>query len=208
MHPLRLAALLAVCAPLSAFAQTLSDFSSFVIPTDNYFGTWSANTTQSNATTLAVGNFGSGNPRDDGGFFINLGSVQDWSGYTTVYLSGFVGAAGALNANTALNVRFYIEDIYDVATNTSFSLATFSNGPGSTEQGIVINWGGVDKTAVVRWGFVTEAVPLADFAFTFDRVGFSAFAIPEPSAFAGLSALGVLSLAVLRRARSDSRRTS
>lgn len=192
-HPLH--ALLLLCACPALPAQTLSDFGSFT-PSD-YSGSWNSGTSQAGPTTFAIGNFGSGQPVDSGSFNVWLGAEQDWSAYTHIYLTGVAVAGSVPNAATG-TLNFYVSDADFNTVIVNFPLSSFAT---YGEVGLVLNLLGIDATRVTDWGFGTTVSGTANFAFTFDRIGFSAGAIPEPSTAALLAGAASVCVACLRRGR-------
>jgi hypothetical protein len=190
----RLCLLAALLAPVLSEAQSLSDFSNFT--PNAYGGSWSSATAASGATRFAIGNFGSGSPQNDGSFFVSLGGTEDWSSFSTIYLSGFAGAEGAQSANAATTLNFYVEDVNGNIGTSAFPLSIFSASEVS-EQSVALNFGLADSTQIAIWGFTTGAVPTANFAFTFDRVGFSA--VPEPGNLPVAALLVAFAMARCRR---------
>lgn len=196
MRLLRLLPLL--CAVPALSAQTLSDFSSFT-PGD-YSGSWNTGTSLSGPTTFAIGNFGAGQPVDSGSFNVWLGDAgQDWSAYTHIYLTGVAAAGSVPNAATG-TLNFYVSDADYNTAIMQFSLASFAT---YGEVGLVMNLMGIDKTRVTDWGFGTTVSGTANFAFTFDRIGFSAAAVPEPSTAALLIGATTLCATGLHRRRRN-----
>ncbi|PTY00717.1 hypothetical protein DB345_00115 [Spartobacteria bacterium LR76] len=191
-------ALLVVVGICPLRAQIISDFSSF---TPSWYSPgWSSNVAHSGASSFAIGNFGNGQPLNDGGFGVWLGEMGlDWSGYTHIYLSGIAVAGVASNATTSFN--FFLMDADSNMAIVFFDTADFAT---LAEVGKEIDWSGVDPTRITDWGIGTSISGTDNFAFTFDRAAFSP--VPEPSI--SLLLLGGATAVLLRQRRKIRKLTS
>jgi len=173
MKKLNLLAFLLAASICPIRAQIISDFSNF---TPSWYSPgWDESVAESGPSSFAIGNFGNGQPVDDGGFGVWLGEAGlDWSGYTHIYLTGVAVAGLAPNVATSFNF-FLIDADFNTAIVT-FDMSDFTT---QTEVGRSIEWSGVDATRITDWGIGTSMSGTDDFAFTFDRASFTS--VPEPS---------------------------
>jgi len=188
----------------AAHAQlVLSDFSNFTpdaysqsFPVDAT--SWSSLTAQSGPTSFTIGDFGSGAPSGalGNGFYQFLATPADWSGYTTVTLTGLTAPA-----NATPYLYFQVQDENFSSAVTAFALTDFSGGTATVT--VPLSLDGIDATQITSWAFVVEEFDNPQFGFTFDKVELATAtaAVPEPATYAALLGAAVLLGAVVRRVR-------
>lgn len=178
-------------ANLTAIALTLSLFTSGATDGGSVRNgtSWSGNLTQA-PTTLTVG----GNARDENGWGAT-GLTLDASAMNYLFVSARRDPG---NAASTLFVQF--EDIYLRTYVVSVSTSLFSTTALTPVTVPLAAWT-VDfgPSQITGWSLGGGGLGTENFRMTFDTLGFTTSAIPEPSTYATLLGTAALALVALRR---------